>query len=82
MEFVSSVLVVADQFLLTRLKQICECQLSRLLTLKNAAELLQFSVYYLAEQVRETHPMSNFFSDLVPKYVFFSNIKPLVSSCN
>ena len=52
MEFVSSVLVVADQFLLTRLKQICECQLSRLLTLKNAAELLQFSVYYLAEQVR------------------------------
>ena len=55
MEFVSSVLVVADQFLLTRLKQICECQLTRLLTLKNAAELLQFSVYYLADQVCEPH---------------------------
>ena len=69
MEFVSSVLVVADQFLLSRLKQICECQLSRLLTLKNAAELLQFSVYYLAEQVRgETHP--TFFRISSPKMYF------------
>ena len=70
MEFVSSVLVVADQFLLTRLKQICECQLSRLLTLKNAAELLQFSVYYLAEQVCEAHP--TFFRISSPNMYFSS----------
>ena len=75
MEFVSSVLVVADQFLLTRLKQICECQLTRLLTLKNAAELLQFSVYYLAEQVCETHQIFFIYSNV------FLLIR-LISSCS
>ena len=54
LEFVCNVLVVADQFLLTRLKEICECQLSKLLSLKNAAELLQFASSYLADQLKES----------------------------
>ena len=54
LELVCNVLVVADQFLLTRLKQICECQLTRMLTLKNVAEMLQFSVYYMSEQLQQS----------------------------
>jgi len=54
MELVCNVLVVADQFLLTRLKQICECQLTRMLSLKNVAEMLQFSVYYMSEQLQQS----------------------------
>ena len=54
LDFVCNVLVVADQFLLTRLKEICECQLSKLLSLKNAAELLQFASSYLAVQLQES----------------------------
>ena len=40
--------------LLCRLKQICESQLTKLLTLKNVTELLQFSVNYLAEQLERS----------------------------
>merc|ERR1719234_124752 len=54
LEFVCNVLVVADQFLLIRLKEICECQLSKLLSLKNAAELLQFASSYLAVQLQDS----------------------------
>lgn len=53
-EFVCNILVVADQFLLTRLKQICECQLTKLFTLKNVAEILQFSFSYSAEQLQKS----------------------------
>jgi len=53
-EFVCNILVVADQFLLTRLKQICECQLTKLFTLKNVAEILQFSFNYSAEQLQRS----------------------------
>jgi len=53
-EFVSNILVVADQFLLTRLKQICEGQLTKLLTLKNVAEILQFSFNYSAVQLQKS----------------------------
>ncbi len=42
-EFVCNLLVVADQLLAPRLIQLCERQLSQLLTLRNAAEVLQFS---------------------------------------
>jgi len=54
LEFVCNILIVADQFLLCRLKQICEVQLTKLLTLKNVTELLQFSVSYLAEQLERS----------------------------
>jgi len=54
LEFVCNVLVVADQFLLTRLKELCEVQLARMLSLRNAAELLQFSSSYLAGQLQQS----------------------------
>lgn len=51
-EFMCNVLVVADQLLITRLKDICEVVITENLTLKNAAELLEFSVMYNAEQLK------------------------------
>jgi len=53
-EFVSNVLVVADQFLMKRLVEICENQLSKLLSLKNVSEVLQFSFNYSAEQLQQS----------------------------
>lgn len=41
LELCSNVLVLADQLLIPRLIQICERQLAAMLTLKNAAEVLQ-----------------------------------------
>lgn len=51
-EFVCNVLVVADQLLITRLKEMCEVIITENLTLKNAAELLEFSTMYNAEQLK------------------------------
>ncbi|KAB0395689.1 hypothetical protein E2I00_014300 [Balaenoptera physalus] len=51
-DFVCSVLVVADQLLISRLKEICEVALSEKLTLKNAAMLLEFAAMYNAEQLK------------------------------
>uniref|UniRef100_A0A8B9RHS8 BTB domain-containing protein n=1 Tax=Astyanax mexicanus TaxID=7994 RepID=A0A8B9RHS8_ASTMX len=51
-EFVCNVLVVADQLLITRLKEMCEVTITENLTLKNAAELLEFAVVYNAEQLK------------------------------
>ncbi|XP_074539760.1 inhibitor of Bruton tyrosine kinase isoform X2 [Halichoeres trimaculatus] len=51
-EFVCNVLVVADQLLITRLKEMCEVVITENLTLKNAAELLEFAVMYNAEQLK------------------------------
>ncbi|XP_067305417.1 inhibitor of Bruton tyrosine kinase isoform X2 [Pseudorasbora parva] len=51
-EFVCNVLVVADQLLITRLKEICEVAITENLTLKNAAELLEFATVYNAEQLK------------------------------
>ncbi|XP_053457593.1 inhibitor of Bruton tyrosine kinase isoform X2 [Nycticebus coucang] len=51
-DFICSVLVVADQLLITRLKEICEVALTERLTLKNAAMLLEFAVMYNAEQLK------------------------------
>uniref|UniRef100_A0A6Q2XZI7 BTB domain-containing protein n=1 Tax=Esox lucius TaxID=8010 RepID=A0A6Q2XZI7_ESOLU len=51
-EFVCNVLVVADQLLITRLKEMCEVALTENLTLKNAAELLEFAAMYNAEQLK------------------------------
>ncbi|NXX74020.1 IBTK kinase, partial [Urocolius indicus] len=51
-EFICNVLVVADQLLISRLKEICEVAIAEKLTLKNAAELLEFSATYNAEQLK------------------------------
>uniref|UniRef100_A0A3Q3JX55 BTB domain-containing protein n=1 Tax=Monopterus albus TaxID=43700 RepID=A0A3Q3JX55_MONAL len=51
-EFVCNVLVVADQLLITRLKEMCEVVITENLTLKNAAELLEFATMYSAEQLK------------------------------
>ncbi|XP_068180155.1 inhibitor of Bruton tyrosine kinase [Antennarius striatus] len=51
-EFVCNVLVVADQLLITRLKEMCEVLITEKLTLKNVAELLEFAAIYNAEQLK------------------------------
>ncbi|MFT7800384.1 inhibitor of Bruton tyrosine kinase [Arapaima gigas] len=51
-EFVCNVLVVADQLLIPRLKEICEVSISENLTLKNGAELLEFATMYNAQQLK------------------------------
>lgn len=51
-EFVCNVLVVADQLLITRLKEMCEIAITENLTLKNAAELLEFAALYNADQLK------------------------------
>ncbi|KFO30398.1 Inhibitor of Bruton tyrosine kinase [Fukomys damarensis] len=51
-DFICSVLVVADQLLITRLKEICEVALTERLTLKIAAMLLEFAAMYNAEQLK------------------------------
>ncbi|XP_018425075.1 PREDICTED: inhibitor of Bruton tyrosine kinase [Nanorana parkeri] len=51
-EFICNVLVMADQLLIIRLKEICEVTLTERLTLKNAAELLEFAALYNANQLK------------------------------
>ncbi|XP_048209598.1 inhibitor of Bruton tyrosine kinase isoform X2 [Perognathus longimembris pacificus] len=51
-DFICSVLVVADQLLIIRLKEVCEVALAEKLTLKNAAMLLEFAAVYNAEQLK------------------------------
>ncbi|XP_063867571.1 inhibitor of Bruton tyrosine kinase-like [Scylla paramamosain] len=53
-EFLCNVLVVADQFLITRLRELCESIIAGLLTLKNAAELLEFAARYNAVGLKTT----------------------------
>ncbi|XP_041107151.1 inhibitor of Bruton tyrosine kinase isoform X2 [Polyodon spathula] len=51
-EFLCNVLVVADQLLIRRLKEMCEVAITEKLTLKNAAELLEFAAMYYADQLK------------------------------
>ncbi|XP_039603766.1 inhibitor of Bruton tyrosine kinase isoform X1 [Polypterus senegalus] len=51
-EFICNVLAVADQLLITRLKEMCEVTITEKLTLKNAAELLEFAAMYSANQLK------------------------------
>ena len=51
-EFVCNCLTVADQLLISRLVNICESALVRLLTLKNVGELLEFACVYNAPQLK------------------------------
>lgn len=53
LDLVFSVLVVADQFFVTRLKEICEVTLSSLITLRNAAKILQVADTYNANQLKQ-----------------------------
>ncbi|XP_077162028.1 inhibitor of Bruton tyrosine kinase isoform X1 [Paroedura picta] len=53
-EFICGVLAVADQLLMLRLKEICEVAITEKLTLKNAAELLEFAAMYNAEQLKQS----------------------------
>ncbi|KAF4517403.1 hypothetical protein B566_EDAN005012 [Ephemera danica] len=51
-ELARTMLVVADQMFIDRLKETCECALASTLTLRNAAELLQLAATYNAEQLK------------------------------
>ncbi|XP_013381620.1 inhibitor of Bruton tyrosine kinase-like [Lingula anatina] len=53
-ELLCNILVVADQLLITRLRQMCEVALAQLISLKNAAELLEFASVYNASQLKLT----------------------------
>ncbi|XP_070564360.1 inhibitor of Bruton tyrosine kinase-like [Ptychodera flava] len=53
-EFVCNVLTVSDQLLITGLKDICQVTLAELITLRNVAELLEFSSLYNALQLKRT----------------------------
>ncbi|KAH3735613.1 hypothetical protein DPMN_042148 [Dreissena polymorpha] len=53
-ELLCNVLVVADQMLVTRLKEMCEASIATLVTLKNVGELLEFSSKYNAKQLKAT----------------------------
>ncbi|XP_075058792.1 inhibitor of Bruton tyrosine kinase [Mixophyes fleayi] len=53
-EFLCNVLVMADQLLIIRLKEICEVTITERLTLKNAAELLEFAALYNADQLKNS----------------------------
>lgn len=49
-----TMLVVADQMFIERLKEECECALASAMNLCNAAELLQFAATYNAIQLKLT----------------------------
>ncbi|GFS53093.1 inhibitor of Bruton tyrosine kinase [Nephila pilipes] len=53
-EFLCHVLMISDQLLISRLKEICESALVRLLSLKNAAELLELSSVYNSVQLKRS----------------------------
>ncbi|KAK3580483.1 hypothetical protein CHS0354_001084 [Potamilus streckersoni] len=53
-DLLCNILIVADQMLVFRLKEICEVALADLITIKNAAELLEFSCVYNASQLKAT----------------------------
>ncbi|KAL8560153.1 hypothetical protein ACOMHN_021648 [Nucella lapillus] len=50
-ELLCNVLVVADQLLVQRLKEMCEVTLTSLMTLRNVGELLEIAIAYNADQL-------------------------------
>ncbi|KPJ10508.1 Inhibitor of Bruton tyrosine kinase [Papilio machaon] len=52
-DFICSMLIVADQLFITRLREMCEVTLASLITLKNCAELCQFAHTYNATQLKQ-----------------------------
>uniref|UniRef100_A0A1X7V048 BTB domain-containing protein n=1 Tax=Amphimedon queenslandica TaxID=400682 RepID=A0A1X7V048_AMPQE len=51
-DFVCSALIVADQFLLPRLKSICEHSLAKCLNIKNVVDIMDFSIHYNAVKLQ------------------------------
>lgn len=51
-EQLCQILVLSDQLLIERLKQICEFHIANLVTFRDASELLQFSHTYNADQLK------------------------------
>ncbi|XP_028158186.1 inhibitor of Bruton tyrosine kinase [Ostrinia furnacalis] len=52
-DFICSMLIIADQLFITRLREMCEVALSNVITLKNCAELCQFAHTYNAAQLKQ-----------------------------
>ncbi|XP_026762942.2 inhibitor of Bruton tyrosine kinase [Galleria mellonella] len=52
-DFICSMLIVADQLFITRLREMCEIALANLITLKNCSELCQFAHTYNATQLKQ-----------------------------
>ncbi|KAL4702492.1 hypothetical protein ACJJTC_014635 [Scirpophaga incertulas] len=52
-DFICSMLIVADQLFVTRLREMCEIYLAKLITLKNCAELCQLAHTYNATQLKQ-----------------------------
>ncbi|KAM3963343.1 LOW QUALITY PROTEIN: inhibitor of Bruton tyrosine kinase [Aphomia sociella] len=52
-DFICSMLIVADQLFITRLREMCEIALANMITLKNCAELCQFAHTYNATQLKQ-----------------------------
>ncbi|KAJ9579143.1 hypothetical protein L9F63_024751 [Diploptera punctata] len=53
LEFVSNILVVADQLFVTRLKDAAQVALANMLTLRNVGQVLQLSGTYNADQLKQ-----------------------------
>ncbi|KAL0820240.1 hypothetical protein ABMA28_006160 [Loxostege sticticalis] len=53
LDFICSMLIVADQLFITRLREMCEVALANLITLKNCSELCQFAHTYNATQLKQ-----------------------------
>ncbi|KAH9507256.1 hypothetical protein Btru_056735 [Bulinus truncatus] len=51
-ELLCNVLIVSDQLLATRLKEMCEVALANTITFKSVGELLEFSTVYNAKQLK------------------------------
>ncbi|RUS75693.1 hypothetical protein EGW08_016535 [Elysia chlorotica] len=51
-DLLCNLLIVSDQLLVTRLKEMCEVALANILSFKNAGELLEFSSVYQAHQLK------------------------------
>ncbi|XP_022116744.2 inhibitor of Bruton tyrosine kinase [Pieris rapae] len=52
-DFICSMLIVADQLFIGRIREMCEVALANLVTLKNCAELCQFAHTYNATQLKQ-----------------------------
>lgn len=52
-DFICSMLIVADQLFIGRLREMCEVALANLITLKNCTELCQFAHTYNALQLKQ-----------------------------
>uniref|UniRef100_T1J4N7 BTB domain-containing protein n=1 Tax=Strigamia maritima TaxID=126957 RepID=T1J4N7_STRMM len=53
-DFLSKAIVISEQLMIDRLKEICECFMADLITLKNSTELLEFAYTYNAKQLQAT----------------------------